>query len=213
MRFSALLCLVFVSTGCGLFQGLEGDPGETDTIETGNTVETGSAVETGNTVETGDTVETGETGEAPNDVEPKSGDYDFAFNGTFIDSCMELGGEGPDAGEFLFTGNALVASLGVAWVLDEGPEVEAEWIGDNKFRGLISEMTQTEEIDGLRATLVHEQFWYGEWSTNVDLTAGIDLTIRCVGQDCQQAESDYAQEKGVVLPCSSGFGLDGAFAR
>jgi hypothetical protein len=209
MRFLALFCIGFVVSGCGLFHGIDSESGVTAPLDdTGATVETG---ETGDTVDTSDTVD---TGEGPNDVEPKSGDYDFFWSGTFSDECGMFGGEMPwEVGDQLFEGNATVHSSGVKWIIDGDSEVEAQWVGDDKFEGVIADLAESEAVDGLNATYVMEGVWSGEWSTDVDLSGFVGMTIRCIGQDCQEAETMYYDNSGVMLPCETSYVVGGAFAR
>jgi hypothetical protein len=92
-------------------------------------------------------------------------------------------------------------------------QVDATWVGDDKFHGIIDDAAEAEEVEGLRATYVMEGVWFGEWSTDTELSATAELTIQCVGPDCQQAETMYYEDKGVVLPCASSYGVDGRIAR
>ena len=208
MRILVLSLFGFMTSGCGLFRGLERDSAEITIIDTGETVDTGGTVDTDETVDTG---ATGDTGEAPNDIEPKSGDYNFVSNGESFDDCQMFEGM-PEPGTEAFEGNANVHLAGVVWVIGES-EIETQWVGDYQFSGPILEYSSSQDVEGLSATYVVEAVWFGEWSTDLELSATVEFTILCIGPDCEEVEDLYAQNNGVILPCVSHYGVDGALGR
>ena len=206
MRLLGLIVAIFFTPGCGLFHSLERDTSDDNIIDTSDTEE----VDSGDTLDTNDTVD---TGDGPDDIFPTSGDYEFETNENFSDGCLLWGGVPQPSGEEAFVGNATVNPDGVGWVLDDDARVETQWVADNEFYGVLEVDGMVTEHPELDASMIMEPAWLGEWFSDIELVASLEITMRCEGRDCTEAEREHLEQTGVALPCFTISGVDGTLSR